>query len=142
MDCKDCGNAGFSVHDGSWKCQLNRNKKTECMRECGKHFVPRAEIEVTIDSDFVAVNVATIIFNQGKAKIFNVLESQIENERRLSAAKRIAQDIISGIAKDASNFILETLDGWQETALTGELLEGEIVGKFKKDHEEVQKAIK
>ena len=80
-----------------------------------------------------ALQASGIVYNQGKAKIFNVLEaimsSNMPGEKdKLYAAKRLVEDIISNIAKDVKTFIVDMLgEGWQqpvyfdpEDALTGE----------------------
>lgn len=72
------------------------------------------ESKVIIDANWLATEVASIIFNRGKAKIFNVLESQLESGERLNAAKRLTEDIISHIAKNSADMIRNVLGDWQE----------------------------
>ena len=79
-----------------------------------------------INAEWLATEVASIIFNQGKAKLFNVLESQIDTDisatletRRLRATKRITEDIISGIAKNVANLIRDALHDWEEEVEIG-----------------------
>lgn len=78
----------------------------------------KENLEAIIDGDWVAVNVVDIIYNQGKAKIFNVLESQLSSDDpsqapRLLACKRIVQDILANISKNAGEFIRDTLGDWE-----------------------------
>lgn len=55
---------------------------------------------------------AKLVYSQLKAKVFNVLESQIENDTRLSAAKRVTEDIITNVTKDMENYIKDNADSW------------------------------
>lgn len=53
------------------------------------------------------------LYNQQKAKIFNLLESQIENGQRLKACKSLAQDIIDNgnqLLKQHLNNIIKDWD--------------------------------
>ena len=101
-----------------------------------------------------ALQVAGIVYNQSKAKIFNLLESQLaesatvfipEDSPRLKAVKRIAQDVIKDVAKDVKEFIIDFLgEDWKqpilfdpEDALTGE---GEKAAQ--QEFDEVEEALK
>lgn len=83
--------------------------------------VPEGVEEGILSAEDLALQVAGIVFNQGKAKIFNLLESQLgmqepysdamypKESQRLRAVKRMAQDIIKGIAKEVQEFVVSTL---------------------------------
>jgi len=148
MDCNDCKNAEIDLARREINCLLDADKWRECFRNYGKHFVPRNEIETTIDAEFVATNVADIIYNQSKARIFNVLESQLEANHKLLAVKRITEDIIADIAKNASDFIKDILAYREGKVLLGDILDSEeeekikeVEEKAKKAYDELQKAI-
>ncbi len=106
-----------------------------------------------------AVQAAGIVFNQGKAKIFNLLESQLgfdhhievrlgqdmPESHRLKATKRMAQDIISGVAKDVKQFIIDFLGpDWKQEVLydPNDTLTGNEEEETKKEFEELEKTLK
>ena len=80
------------------------------------------KVKGIINAQIVCVDVADIIYNQGKAKIFNVLESQLEGQR-LSASKRITEDIIAQICRDASGYLKDILGDWHIEVEAGGVLE-------------------
>ena len=80
---------------------LPEDERSECFRECGVGWVEQGEI----DAETLAESIAALIYNQGKAKILNLLESQFERGSRLNACGLIVQDIIGTIAKDAANMV-------------------------------------
>ena len=73
-----------------------------------------SEIKGFYTAEQLALDVASIIYNQGKAQIFNILESQIENETRQFACKRLVQTILTNIGKDVKQLIANVLGDWQE----------------------------
>lgn len=113
MDCKTCGHAKFRIATDKWECQLPDEQWAKCFKERGSLWVEQVGIDGVITAELLAEEIAGFIYNQGKAKIFNLLESQLENGSRLSACKRIAQDIIGQIAKHVAGFIKEMLFDWQ-----------------------------
>lgn len=79
------------------------------------------EAKGIINAQVVCVDVADIIYNQGKAKIFNVLESQLEGQK-LSASKRITEDIIKQICRDTAGYLKDVLGDWEEEVTAGGVL--------------------
>lgn len=80
-----------------------------------------------IDAKIVCVDVADIIYNRGKARIFNVLESQLDGQK-LTATKRITLDIISQICRDVAEYLTDMLGDWQiEVEAGGELEEQAVI---------------
>jgi hypothetical protein len=72
-------------------------------------------------AEIFAVDVAGIVYKKMKAKIFDLLESQFEGEK-LTACKRIAENMISTTARDVKTFMIDTLGDWgQEVEVGGEL---------------------
>ena len=80
------------------------------------------KVKGIIDAKIVCIDVADIIYNRGKAKIFNVLESQLEGQK-LGASKRIVEDIITQICRDAAEYLSDTLKDWQTEVEAGGVLE-------------------
>lgn len=104
-------------------------------------------IDAVIDADFVAEHVAGIIYNQGKAKIFNVLESQLPcdsttDNQKMSACKNITVDIIGSIARNAARFIRDTLGDWSQDVIAGGKLSDEDERAALKEYEEIKKVIR
>ena len=82
------------------------------------------EIKVTLNAEWLAQNVADLVYRQGKARMFNVLESQLspevpEERHRLMACKRLVEDILSDITRDVAALIRHTLDDWATEATAG-----------------------
>jgi hypothetical protein len=70
------------------------------------------------DVNMLAKDVADIIYRQGKAQVFNVLESQIEDHQRLNASKRMVENLLSNIGRDAKMLIKDVLGDWKvETSI-------------------------
>jgi len=88
----------------------------------------------------LSLDVAGIVYRHGKAQIFNVLESQFENEndRRLAASKRLVESILTNIGRDARQLILDVLGDWeQEVPLEpGDILTGQDAEDAKNEHQE------
>lgn len=133
MICEECGNAKFILDEQRWKCQLESEKTLECLKSHGRYFISRDKVEATINAEFVATSVAGIVFNQSKAKIFNVLESQIDNEKRLAATKRITQDIIADVVKKVYKFIIDILGNWEGKVFVSDILKGKEEEEAKKN---------
>ena len=76
-----------------------------------------------ITTEIVCIDVADIIYNKGKAKLFNILESQLEGQK-LSATKRITEDVVSELCRDAASYLKDMLgDDWKMEVEAGGILE-------------------
>lgn len=95
-----------------------------------------------IDAKWLAIEVGGIIYKQGKAKVFNVLESQIENDKKLRAAMLITQDILRNIARDVSDLIQSTLGDWKEQVEVGGEVSDEVAREAIKEYEEVKDVLR
>ena len=97
-------------------------------------------IKGTIDADWLGTEVAGLIYRQGKAQIFNVLETQFENpnDLKLRAAKRLVENILDNIGRDAKRLIVDTLGDWKEEVEIepDSILAGKEFEEAKKDWEE------
>lgn len=81
------------------------------------------KVKGIITAEIVCIDVADIIYNKGKAKLFTILESQLEGQK-LSATKRIAEDVISELCRDAAIYLKDILgNDWQMEVETGGILE-------------------
>ena len=94
------------------------------------------------DAELLATEVARIIYDQGKAKLCNLLESQLDRDGRLNACKRIAQDIIGNIAKDAADFIKDVLGDWGIPVVGHGEVSEEDEAEARKQYREIKKIIK
>jgi hypothetical protein len=97
-----------------------------------------------IDAKTLAVEVGGIVYKQGKAKIFNVLESQIDDPNKLKACKRITEDILTNISRDASEFIIDTLGDLEidvEVDAAGDLPEKEAA-EVSMEYEEIKEILR
>lgn len=98
-------------------------------------------VKGVIDSKVVCIDVADIIYNQGKAKIFNVLESQLEGQRLL-ASKRITEDIITHICRDVAKYLGDILGDWQIEVDAGGVLEGQTAIEAQQAFQKVKDVIR
>lgn len=99
-------------------------------------------VKCIIDAELLAKVAGGMVHRQGKAKMFNVLESQIpENEiERIGACKCIVDDILSNIAVNVFKLIKDTLGDWQiEVEVGGELSEEEEIKKEVRAQKEYEK---
>ena len=103
----------------------------------------KQESKAIIDAEWLATEVASIIFNQGKAKVFNVLESQLEPGTRLGAAKRLTEDVISNIARDSAHFIKDVLGDWQDEVIPGPEVDltPEEIKEIESDYQKIEQII-
>ena len=109
--CSNCGNAKYILNDNDWECKLSLEKIKECAANFfDKHWVKKLKKDVT-DDEYIEEQVAKIVYNQGKAKIFNLLESQITEDRKLTSCQKIARDIIKKITEDVLAFVKEVKTG-------------------------------
>jgi hypothetical protein len=99
-----------------------------------------------IDAKIVAADAAGIVYKQMKAKIFDLLESQLSpgpypeahkvTDPKLAACKRIAESMITATARDVNNFILDMLGDWEiEVEAGGKLTPEEEVEAIKEQCE-------
>jgi hypothetical protein len=89
--CKGCEHGKFDAQSGDYRC--GRKNPDECYDIVSNSytlFQPR----VTRTKETLADETACEVFDYLKAKIFNLLESQLENGPQLMAAKRISADYI------------------------------------------------
>lgn len=99
-------------------------------------------IKAEIDSVWVATEAAGMVYKQGKAKIFNVLESQLNDDQKLLACKRIVTDILTNISRDVGSFIEDTLGDWkQEVEFGGEVSE-EDAAEAAREYEEIKEVLR
>ena len=104
------------------------------------------EIKATLDAEWLARNVADSVYRQAKARVFNVLESQLSPEvpgerDRLHACKRLVEDILSDITRDVAGLIRHTLGDWTTEATGGGEVNADDVQEAIKGFEEVTKII-
>lgn len=66
----------------------------------------------TIDAEWLADVVGQGIYNTGKAKLFNILESQFEGQK-LEAMKHLVKDVIVELSKNARETIIDILEEWE-----------------------------
>ena len=104
------------------------------------------EIKVTLNAEWLAQNVADLVYRQGKARVFNVLESQLspempEERHRLMACRRLVEDILSDITRDVAALIRRALDDWTTEATAGGEVNADDVQEAIKGFEEVTKII-
>lgn len=83
------------------------------------------------------------IYNYGKAKLFNVLEAQFEGQR-LSANKKMVNDVLVTICNNTQNLLLDMLGDWEQdiTIPADALVPVEEAKEAQQDYEEYQKAVK
>jgi len=114
-----------------------RAKKSEVIK------LSKETVKGIIDAEWLAVEVAGLIYNSGKANIFNILESIYEDEYdpRLRANKKLAENIISGIGKRASELIRDALGDWKvEVEVGGEVSPGDAA-EAKREYNEARNVI-
>lgn len=99
------------------------------------------KVKGIINAEVVCIDVADIIYNQGKAKIFNVLESQLEEGQKLWASKRIIEDIIAQISRNAAGYLKDILGDWQIEVEAGGILEGQVAIEAQQAFQKVKEVI-
>ena len=99
-------------------------------------------IKATINAKWLATEVGQIIYRQGKAKVFNVLESQIDDRTKLGASKRIVEDILANITRDVGSFISEVLGDWEEEVEAGGEVSDEEYLETMKEYEEIENILR
>ena len=112
-----------------------RAKKSEVIK------LSEETVKGTIDAEWLAVEVAGLVYNSGKANIFNILESIYEDEYdpRLRANKKLAENIISGISRRSSRLIRDVLGNWKAEVEAGGEVSPEDVAEAKREYEEARK---
>lgn len=125
------------------------------------HFGHDAEIiQGVITAESIGLDAGGIVYRQGKAKIFNVLESILAGDdpvrkhdalemskesRRLMAYKRIAEDILNNIARDVKQYVVDILgDDFQIDVQTdaGAILTGEDKAKADAEYRELEEKLR
>lgn len=77
------------------------------------------------DAGLLSVEVTGIVYNQGKGRLFTFLESQFEGQR-LSACKKIVEEILSDVSRNAGNLVRDMLGEWRiEVEACGEVTQEE-----------------
>jgi len=69
----------------------------------------------TIDSEWLATEIAVMIYSSSRKEIFDVLECIYEKERdpRLSANKKLVSNILNKTCKNISKLIADVLENWE-----------------------------
>jgi hypothetical protein len=113
--------------------------------------VKEETVKGIITADILAVDVAGMIYRRGKAKIYNLLESQLGDDHpsesivafgspydspKLKACKRITDDILEQISDLASRLIRDTLGDWTQEVEAGGRLSPEEEKQALKEREE------
>jgi hypothetical protein len=98
------------------------------------------KVKGIINAEVVCIDVADIIYNQGKAKVFNVLESQLEGQK-LVASKHIVEDILTQISRNAAGYLKDILDDWQVEVEAGGILEGQVAIEAQQAFQKVKEVI-
>lgn len=92
------------------------------------------------DAGLLAVEVTGIVYNQGKARLFTFLESQFEGQR-LSACKKIVEEILSDIGRNAGNLVKDMLGDWKiEVEGDGEITKEEAE-QAAQEYEEAERVL-
>ncbi len=106
-------------------------------------------IEGVITAEIIGAGASGIVYRNGKAKIFNVLESILsENNQedwpKLQAYKRIVDDILSNIAKDVNRYVVDMLGDDLEIEVETDddaILPPEEAEETMKEFEEIKKIL-
>lgn len=112
---------------------------------------PSESLKGIIDAELLATEAAGIVYKQMKAKMFDLLESQLCNiphhegekiiEPKLSACKRIAESMITETSKNVKRYIVSMLGDWADTFECGGRLSPEEEEKALKEHDELRKKL-
>lgn len=106
-----------------------------------------SEVKAVINADWLATQIADSVYRQSKARVFNVLESQLSDgdeiqRPKLDACKRIVGDILSDIARDSARLIRDTLGDWEQEITAGGYVSYEDAEKARKAYEETISILK
>ena len=98
-------------------------------------------VKGTIDAEWLALELTGLIYNSGKANIFNVLECMYEDRHdpRLAANKRLVSSILDGICKKSSKLIADVLEDWEVEVEMGGEVSSEDAAEAKREYEEARK---
>jgi hypothetical protein len=102
----------------------------------------QGEVKGVFDTESLANLVGQTIYNQGKAKIFNILEAAMPQNNQLAATKRVSQNILSSIAKDVADQLREVLGDWQQEVTAGGEVSPEDEKQARKEYEEIKQIIR
>jgi len=110
-DCFFCSKYQYDAKDKRLKCTLNKESKKCYDLNANEYRHWTSETQIDLEK-YACIHVQTI-YDSLKAKLFNILESQLPPEpddRRLKAVKNITEDIISKFSNDVKDIILESKD--------------------------------
>lgn len=99
------------------------------------------KVKGIINTETVCVDVADIIYNQGKAGMFNVLESQIDEQNKLYACKRIVENMLKGICRNTTGYLKDILGDWQIEVEAGGILSGKDEKEARESLQEIKGVI-
>lgn len=97
-------------------------------------------IKGIVNADVVCIDVADMVYNQGKAKIFNVLESQLEGQK-LYATKRIVEDILTTISRNTASYLKDILGDWETEVEAGGLIDEQTAAEAQLAYQKVKDVI-
>lgn len=98
----------------------------------------------TINGEWLAEQVVGIIYKQGKAKMMNLLESQIpeDQKQRIKACKWILEDMLEVIGHNVAGLIEDTLSNWEQEVEFGGKLSPEEEAEARKEYKEFRNVFK
>ncbi len=100
--------------------ELGSRNPAEGLDACGAHGSGHANSRpmslteyrrLTFDPDVYARQIKDALYPYAKAKVLNLLESQLDEGPRLAACKRLAEDIVDLIATEAGNILKRSFTG-------------------------------
>ncbi len=136
--CEDCRYRKFDAGQREWFCSQGKKEYQECLRQHGSLYEPKGEVTGIMNAESLALDITDMIYKQGKAKILNVLESQIDNDQKLRACKRIVEDILTNLSRDVSDFLMAILGDWETEVTGGGELTPEEEAQARKEYEELK----
>lgn len=99
-------------------------------------------IKAKINGQWLGGEVARTIYCRGKAKLLNIVESLGLEPKRETAVKRMVENVLDEITQNASDFVMMTLEGWEQEVEFGGEPTAEEKAEALKEYEEVQKILK
>ena len=74
------------------------------------------DVKTTMTAGDFAAEIAGVIYDNGKAKIWNLLETIMPPSTQQNAAKMIAMDTVKGISRDVHDLVIRVLgEEWTKT---------------------------
>ncbi|MDR3560490.1 MAG: hypothetical protein P4N59_03465 [Negativicutes bacterium] len=96
-----------------------------------------------INAEWLSGEVGGMIYNQGKAKVMNVVETLIPlGTDKHRGYSRLVEDIMDTIGKNAVRLIKDTLGNWEQEVELGKELTGEELAAAKAEYAEVDNVLK